>query len=191
MGAKPVAGSKPQQCPPWENEKAVAQWATAELDVLDNSLPEPDTPPPDKEHLLKPYRPTWDLRFAAWREEAFSRANCGDFAVLRNYIGFAQLGDMSQTERQVLMDILAGKIKRRGRPRKLQPFDTEEEINFERLVGYVGRVRALLARNYGDNRKGILTRSVEIAGEYVDWFDLPADETRERVLDRMRRTKRP
>jgi hypothetical protein len=189
MRPKPLADSK-KQCPPWENERAVAQWAMAELDVLDNSPPEPHTPPPDKAHLLTPYRPTRDHRWAAWREQAFSRAKRGDFAVLRNYVAFAHLGDMSLFERQVLMDILAGKIKRkRGQPRKLHLFETEDEVNFERLLLYVSEARALLAHHYGSNRKGILSRAVEIAGEYTDWFDLPADETRERSLDRLRRSK--
>lgn len=165
--------------PPWNDEKAVSQRVIVELAKQPVDVDEDD----------EPWQPSWNSGWARWREQAFARARSGDFDVLTQYVAFAHLGDITLDERRMLVDIINGKTKRKGgHPKELFPLVPDTKVNLVRLMDRAKEVRRLLVLHY-KHRKGILERAINIVGEQVNWYGVPADAMREKVLDEFRRPK--
>jgi hypothetical protein len=150
--------------PPWEDEKAVAQWALAAIEEME----EPPNSPgraddADRNAFVVAdgqvkWREGWS--YERWREIAFERAKIGDFDLLMQFIAFRPNHvsiDSTFEQREILTDFIAGRLKRRKRPRVLAPYIPDKNIRFDLLVAKALRIKSLLKRNYGQ-MKGINER---------------------------------
>jgi hypothetical protein len=105
------------------------------------------------------WREGWS--YDRWRNIAFERAKDGDFDVLMQFTAFRPYQvsiDSTFEQRKILTGIIAGKLKRRKRPRaSWAPYVSEKNVKFELLVAKALRIKSLLKRSYGQT-KGINER---------------------------------